>query len=137
MDGDAAIGNMGALQGYVQRVANLHETRDEVNGDIREVYREAKDAGFDTTILREIVKEYRTDGEARQSRYALLDQYRQALGMLAGTPLGEAAMHGAAELRVVVDKPRPFAEQPLHRRPGRPRKPANTDPYRPDPLDAA
>lgn len=137
MDGDGGIANIGVLRGYVERVSSLHDTRDEVNGDIRAVYAEAKDAGFDTTILREIVKEYRTDGEARQSRYSLLDQYRRALGMLAGTPLGEAAMHGATELRVVVDRPRPFAEQPLRRRPGRPRKPANTDPYRPDPLDAA
>ena len=135
MDGDSGIANIGALRGYVERVSSLHDTRDEVNGDIRAVYAEAKDAGFDTTILREIVKEYRTDGEARQSRYALLDQYRTALGMLAGTPLGDAAVEREEQR---AEWPTPFAEQPLHRRrPGRPRKAANTEPYRPDPLDAA
>jgi len=73
---------------------------------------------------------------ARHSRYALLDSYRRALGMLAGTPLGDAAMDraeaetGSARPEGVSRrgrKPRSFAEQPVHQpRPrGRPRKGAN------------
>jgi uncharacterized protein (UPF0335 family) len=118
MDGD----NIGhALRGYADRVINLHADRDALNGDIREVYKEAKDAGFDTTTLREIVREMRMDSDARNSRYQLLDEYRLAVGILADTPLGQAA-----ELRV-VEKPTPFAEQPVHQpRPrGRPRKNAS------------
>ena len=82
MDGDAVLVNRDALAGYVRRVASLHDDRDELNGDIREVYKEAKDAGIDTTILREIVREHRTDAEARNSRYALLDGYRHEFGSL-------------------------------------------------------
>src|SRR4029077_8651979 len=89
--------NAEALRGYVSRVENLHEQRDALNADIREVYAEAKDAGFDTTTLREIVREQRMDSEARTARYAMLDQYRQALGMLADTPLGQAAGETPAE----------------------------------------
>lgn len=117
MDGDSGLINRDALRGYVQRVAKLHDERDDLNGDIREVYKEAKEAGFDTTVLREIVREYRTDAEPRHARYALLDQYRASLGMLAGTPLGDAAVE-----REAAAKPKPFAEQPVHRGRGRPRK---------------
>src|SRR4029077_18083846 len=93
MDGTTGgVINRDALKDYVHRVAQLHDERDELNESIREVYRESKEAGFDTTVLREIVREYRTAAEPRQSRYALLDAYRQALGMLSDTPLGEAAI---------------------------------------------
>jgi uncharacterized protein (UPF0335 family) len=114
MDGD----NIGhALRGYADRVINLHQDRDALNGDIREVYKEAKDAGFDTTTLREIVREMRMDSDARNSRYQLLNEYRLAVGILADTPLGQAS-----EPR--VEKPTPFAEQPVHKPRGRPRKDA-------------
>ena len=122
MDGNAGgVINRDALKSYVDRVAKLHDERDELNETIRAIYREAKEAGFDTTVLREIVREYRTDAEPRSSRYALLDAYRRALGMLADTPLGEAAM---ARETAAVERPKPFAEQPIKRR-GRPRKNGN------------
>jgi uncharacterized protein (UPF0335 family) len=121
MDGDNGFVNAEALRGYVSRVENLHEQRDALSADIRQVYAEAKDAGFDTTTLREIVREQRMDGDARNARYAMLDQYRRALGMLADTPLGEAAMDYER-----WPAPVPFAEQPARRR-GRPRKPAALD----------
>lgn len=126
-DDVSGVTNTDALRGYVHRVANLHDERDELNEGIREVYGEAKEAGFDTTVLREIVREYRADPEARQSRYALLDSYRQALGMLAGTPLGEAAMRVAGDSPdIPIRRPKPFAEQPLRKPRGRPRKEQGT-----------
>jgi len=81
-----------ALRGYTDRIVNLHEQRDELNGDIREVYAQAKEAGFDVTTVREIVRELRMEPDARAARYQLLDEYRTSLGMLADTPLGQAAM---------------------------------------------
>jgi hypothetical protein len=73
------------------------------------------------------VREYRTDAEPRQSRYALLDAYRQALGMLSDTPLGEAAMRSAEAGDIPIRRPRPFAEQPMKRGRGRPKKAAALD----------
>lgn len=105
-----------ALRGYTDRIVRLHEERDALNSDIREVYGEAKEAGFDVTTVREVVRELRMEPDARNSRYQLLDQYRHALGMLADLPLGEAAIDAAAS------RPRPFAEQPVKRGRGRPRK---------------
>jgi len=131
MDGSYHIDT--ALRGYVDRIVHLHEDRDAVNGDIREVYGEAKDAGFNVTILRGMVKENRMDPDARNSLYQLQSEYRIKLGMLAGTPLGDAAEERqAAEPRAgepvsgraepMVDRPTPFAEQSVHRGRGRPRK---------------
>jgi uncharacterized protein (UPF0335 family) len=130
MDGTYHIDT--ALRGYVDRIVNLHQDRDAVNGDIREVYGEAKDAGFNVTILRGMVKENRMEPEARDSLYQLQHEYRVKLGMLAGTPLGDAAeerftkpdddepVTGRAE--PMISRPKPLAEQPLHRGRGRPRK---------------
>lgn len=128
-----------ALRSYANRVVSMHEERDTLNGDIREVYKEAKDGGFDTTTLREIVRELRMEPDARSSRYSLLETYRVALGLLADTPLGEAAMSTVASRAdamahaldekpaATAARPRPFAEQPIKRNRGRPRKPRPMD----------
>ena len=114
-----------ALRRYVDRVLVLHTERKELNAAIAEVYEEAKSAGFVTRIIRQIVHEQQMEADERHDHYNLLDSYRHALGMLADTPLGEAAMHSVTP---VAERPRPFAEQPIHRRGrGRPRKASADD----------
>jgi len=120
--GPAGPINAESLERYVDRIEEKHIARDEISADIRAIYDEAKSAGFVTAIMRQIVKERRMEADERHDHYALLDSYRSALGMLADTPLGAAAMERAEERW-----PRPFAEQPVtpgKRRPGRPRKAA-------------
>jgi uncharacterized protein (UPF0335 family) len=114
---DVTIGaiDQEALQRYVGRVISLHQERKTLNEDIAEIYEEAKNAGFVTKIIRQIVREQQMEEDERLSHYNLLDTYRHALGMLADTPLGAAAMASAS-------RPRPFAEQPIRRGRGRPRK---------------
>jgi uncharacterized protein (UPF0335 family) len=109
-----------ALRGFVDRIVSEHERRDEVNGDIREIYGEVKEAGFNVTIVRGMVKEARMDAEARHSLYQLQAEYRGKLGLFADTPLGEATVR--REIVEHVERPTPFAEQPVHqpRRRGRP-----------------
>jgi uncharacterized protein (UPF0335 family) len=117
--------NQEALTGFVERIEELHDQRSVLNETIRAVYEHAKDAGLVPVILRQIVRERQLDGDVRNEQHALLDAYRRALGMLAATPLGEAAMHRAASQ--VIPMPRAFAEQPVHdpaRPRGRPRKTA-------------
>jgi uncharacterized protein (UPF0335 family) len=127
--------NREALGRYVDRIERLHVDRDAITGDIKEVYTEAKNAGFVTGIIRQIVRERRMEDAERHDHYALLDSYRAALGMLADTPLGQAAMaeventtRRAAPNRTNGGaKPRPFADQTVGKRPrGRPRKDAGT-----------
>ena len=132
MDGGTHIDT--ALRGYVDRIINLHEERDNINGDIREVYGEVKEAGFNVTIVRGMVKEARMDAEARHSLYQLQEEYRGKLDLFADTPLGEAAVEREAREAPApeypthrwAEKPTPFAEQPVHtpRPRGRPRKDA-------------
>ena len=112
-----------ALDRYVSHVLALHNERKTLNGDISAVYEEAKSAGFVTGIIRQIVREKQMDADERDAHYNLLDSYRHALGMLADTPLGAAALSTAP----TAPRPRPFAEQPLHRGRGRPKMARDDD----------
>ena len=127
--------NESALARYVERVEHLHEERASLGEDIKAVMEEAKNAGFVPKIIRQMVRERKMEPTELQDHLALLDSYRRGLGMLAGTPLGDAAMDRAEATAMHPPagkrgrKPRSFAEQPVHqpRRPrGRPRKDAAT-----------
>lgn len=109
-----------ALRGFVAEAMDLDADRQSVNDRFGDLHGRVRDAGINVTIFREICREMKQDPEARRARYQLLDEYRNAIGALDGTPLGDAAKPS-----VVVEMPRPFAEQPVHdpKRPrGRPRK---------------
>ncbi|MGH6930839.1 MAG: DUF2312 domain-containing protein [Dongiaceae bacterium] len=69
------------LRSFVERVERLEEERGVLTADIREVYAEAKGAGFDTNVMRQIVRLRRMDAAARQEQEALLDLYRKAVGL--------------------------------------------------------
>jgi uncharacterized protein (UPF0335 family) len=72
----------------------LEEERKSLAKDIREVYGEAKSDGFDPKALKEIVADTMRTPEQRAARReveALADIYRASLGMLDGTPMGDAA----------------------------------------------
>jgi uncharacterized protein (UPF0335 family) len=101
-----------ALDRYVSRLEALHDERGELNASIKGVYDEAKNAGFVTAIIRQIVKERRMEETERHDHYALLEAYRSALGMLADLPLGQAAMERAED--DPAPRPKPFAAQPVH-----------------------
>lgn len=80
------------LKSIVERIERLEADRTLISGDIKEVYAEAKSSGFDTKALRRIIAIRKKDPQQRQEEEAILDTYMLALGMLAGTPLGEAAL---------------------------------------------
>jgi len=83
------------LRLFIERVERLEEEKKGIADDIRDVYAEAKSQGFDPKIMRLIVRERKMDKADRDEREALLDTYRAALGMLADTPLGQAALRAA------------------------------------------
>lgn len=80
------------LRSFVERIERLEEEKATLAGDIREIYAEAKGVGFDAKTLRQIVRLRKLDSAERQEQEALLDLYKDALGMLDGTPLGDAAL---------------------------------------------
>lgn len=84
-----------ALRLFIERVERLEEEKQGIADDIKDVYTEAKCQGFDPKIMRIIVRERKMDKSARDERDALIETYKAALGMLADTPLGQAAMAAA------------------------------------------
>ena len=69
------------LKSLVERVERLEEEKAALTSDIREVYSEAKGQGFDTKIMRQVVRLRRLDRADRQEQEAILDLYLGALGM--------------------------------------------------------
>lgn len=69
------------LRSFVERVERLEEERTALTSDIKEVYSEAKGQGFDTKIMRMVVRLRKLDSADRQEQDAILDLYLGALGM--------------------------------------------------------
>jgi uncharacterized protein (UPF0335 family) len=82
----------GQLKAIVERIERLEEEKRTIATDIKEVYAEAKANGFDTKILRKVIGLRRKEAAERAEEEALIATYMAALGMLADTPLGQAAM---------------------------------------------
>lgn len=80
------------LRSLIERVERLETEKRAVADDIKDIYAEAKGNGFDAKIIRKIVAMRRMDRDKREEEQAILDVYMNALGMLADTPLGEAAL---------------------------------------------
>jgi uncharacterized protein (UPF0335 family) len=68
------------LKSYVQRIERLEEERKALGEDIREVYAEAKTAGFDIKAMRVVVRLRKQDADERKEHEALVELYREALG---------------------------------------------------------
>lgn len=82
----------GTLKALIERVERLNEERAMIAGDIKEIFAEAKGTGFDLPTMRKVIGLRRQDVEKRKAAQDMLDVYMHALGMLADTPLGQAAV---------------------------------------------
>jgi uncharacterized protein (UPF0335 family) len=69
------------LKSYIERIEKLEEEKAALQADIKEVYNEAKANGFDTKIMRQVVRLRKMDHNDRQEQEQLLDLYKRALGM--------------------------------------------------------
>ena len=70
------------LRAFVERIERLEEEKKAIADDIKEVYAEAKGDGFDTKILRQVVRIRKQDASERLEQEAILDLYLHALGMV-------------------------------------------------------
>ena len=91
MTGHNSGGGLSPLPGFVERIEKLEDERRLIAAEIASVKAEAKTAGFDVKVIKAILAERRLSAYERQEYATLLELYRAALGMLDGTPLGEAA----------------------------------------------
>ncbi|MEX1108658.1 MAG: DUF2312 domain-containing protein [Dongiaceae bacterium] len=69
------------LRSFIERIERLEEEKAALASDIREVFSEAKSAGFDTKIMRQLLRLRKLDNVERQEQEALLDLYKQAIGL--------------------------------------------------------
>ena len=83
------------LRSIVDRIERLEEERKGLGSDIKDIYTEAKSAGFDVKVLRQLIALRRREPAEVEEMETLLDVYRRALGDFVSTPLGEAAVRGA------------------------------------------
>jgi uncharacterized protein (UPF0335 family) len=84
------------LRSLVERIERLEEERKTLAGDIKDIYAEAKSAGFDPKVIRALIAERKQDAAEVEEHQTLLDVYRRALGEFQSTPLGVAAMERVA-----------------------------------------
>lgn len=74
------------IRAFVERIERMEEEKKAIADDIKEIYAEAKGSGFDTKVLRQIVRIRKQDHGERMEFEALLDLYMAALGMAAAPP---------------------------------------------------
>jgi len=80
------------LKSIVERIERLEEERKNLQSDIKDIYTEAKSAGFDTKVLRMVIASRKKDQAEWKEQQAMLEAYMAALGQLSDTPLGKAAL---------------------------------------------
>ena len=69
------------LRSLIERVERLEEERKALGSDIKDIFAEAKSAGFDVKVMRQIIKLRTLDPADAEEQDTLLDLYRRALGM--------------------------------------------------------
>ena len=65
----------------IERIERLEEEKKGIADDIKDVYAEAKAVGYDTKILRVVIRLRAMKPEDRAEYQALLDTYTAALGL--------------------------------------------------------
>ena len=83
----------GRILSFIERLERLLEEIAELREDVKMVKAEAGSEGFDVKTIMALVKLRAMTPEDRAEREALLDLYKAAIGMLDGTPLGQAAIN--------------------------------------------
>lgn len=79
--GEAAPVAADRLRSIVERIERMNEERKAIGGDIRDIYLEAKSAGFDVKVLRQLIRIRSIDPDEVTEQENVLDVYRHALGM--------------------------------------------------------
>lgn len=69
------------LISFFERIERLEEEKAAIAEDIKEVFAEAKAAGFEVKIMRRVLKLRKMEVEKRREEDELLDLYMSAIGM--------------------------------------------------------
>jgi uncharacterized protein (UPF0335 family) len=69
------------LRGFIERYERLEAEKQDIADQQKEVLAEAKGCGYDTAIMREIIKLRKMDPDERAEKEAILQVYLEALGL--------------------------------------------------------
>ena len=69
------------LRSLIDRIERLEEERKALGSDIKDIYAEAKSAGFDVKVMRQLIRIRKQEPADVEEQETLLDVYRRALGM--------------------------------------------------------
>ena len=69
------------LRAFIERIERMEEEKAAIAADIKEIYAEAKGTGFDTKIMRQVIRMRKLDKADFQEQEAMLDLYLTAMDM--------------------------------------------------------
>jgi len=69
------------LKSYIEGIENYEAEKKEITERIKEIFDEAKSAGFDVKVMRKIIKIRKTPSDKLQEEQYLLETYCEALQM--------------------------------------------------------
>lgn len=69
------------LRLLIERIERLNEEKKGIADDVKDVYAEAKATGYDTKIMRKMIKLRKMTRDARLEEEALTETYAAALGL--------------------------------------------------------
>lgn len=72
---------VGELRSFIERIEHLENEKKTISEDIKEVYSSLKASGFDTKAVKSIVRLRKQEDHERKEAEAILDLYREALGL--------------------------------------------------------
>lgn len=80
---DTDVGGIAAdrLRSLIERIERLSEEKAAIESDIRDIFAEAKGAGFDNKIMHTIIKLRKQNAAERDENDFLLETYRKALDL--------------------------------------------------------
>ena len=67
------------LRSLIERIERLEEEKKAISSDIRDIFAEAKSAGFDVKIMRAFIKLRKINAAERDEQEFLLDTNKKAL----------------------------------------------------------
>ncbi|RTK92471.1 MAG: DUF2312 domain-containing protein [Rickettsiales bacterium] len=67
------------LKQYISKIERLESDKAEIADDIKQVFDEAKANGFDTKVMKQVMKLKKLDKDSLAEQEAILELYRSAL----------------------------------------------------------
>ena len=85
MEEKPAVGHNGVsgerIKSYIERVERNEDSISLTREDIKDIYAEAKHAGFDTKIIKKIIRLKKVNPERAKEELEMLDLYASAAGI--------------------------------------------------------